>query len=134
MKFVSNRDIVHASTRGHSIKFAKGVPTEVPYALRSEVMAIGILPVEEEGGPGVADPIPEAPKRTSAPEGAEERDRAILDVIKDIVRRNSPKDFTGGGQPNASAVTLGLGWKVDQKDVRDIWVKNREELLAKRVA
>lgn len=126
MKFISNRDIVVRSLTGHAIEFKKGVPTEVPRSVRAECLDKGILPVD--GLDEVTGDIdPKAPKL--APDDAEVRYDAILDVIGQIVKRNSPTDFTGGGHPSADSVSAALGWKADQKEVSDVWKKNREALI-----
>lgn len=126
MDFISNRDITVRSLHGHAIEFKKGVPTGVPRIMHAEVMEKGILPVEgPEQGAAVAD----APKPMLAPDDAQERNDAILEVIKQIVKRNNASDFTGGGHPSAVSVSAAVGWKVDQKEVKDVWVKHREALI-----
>lgn len=134
MKFESNRDIVHRSTLGHAIEFKKGVPTDVPniHALHSELMAIGIMPVEndkEAAQTSVTEVAPDA-----VPDDAETRNEAILGAIKKMLNRNNSADFTGGGHPRAEAISFSVGYKVDQKEVRDVWTKHRENLLAEKAA
>lgn len=133
MLFESNRDIVVRSLRGHAIEFKKGVPTLVPRIMHEEVMEKGIIPVSEDDGkkidPVKADVGEKKPKIFLAPDDQMERNDAILEVIKAIVVRNNSKDFTGGNVPSAAAVSTGLGWKTDQKEVRTVWEKVREELL-----
>jgi hypothetical protein len=46
MLFVSAVDTTVRSTSGRSVEFKRGVETHVPEAMVSEVMALGILPVE----------------------------------------------------------------------------------------
>lgn len=134
MQFVSNREVVVRSLSGHSIKFLKGVPTDVPRAMISEVMEKGILPVDEKGKTLDPEEVPvsEAPKVVLAPEDGYERHDKIYAVIKAIIERNSPKDFTGGGRPHAGSVTSALGWRVDQKEVNGVWEKHRAELIGKK--
>lgn len=138
MNFVSNRDIVVRSVKtGHSIEFKKGVATQVPPQMHSEVMEKGILPVEADGTP--VDPAKnEASKAPSdismPPVDAYERDGKILEVIRAIVKRNNSGDFVGGGHPAAHAITASLGWRVDQKEVKKVWEANREELLRQKAA
>lgn len=131
MEFVSNRDIVVRSVHGHAIEFKKGVPTYVPRVMHSECLEKGILPVEA----GDLDKVVEDPKGPKlAPEDGMERADQILEVIKAIVKRNVSTDFTGGGHPSAEAVSASVGWKVDQKEVKDVWVKNREKVLTEATA
>lgn len=136
MLFVSNRDIVLHSKKGHSIRFLKGEPQEVPKSIRDEVMAIGILPVEAEDAKQVQKDVdaPDPNKPKLAPDDGAERAEAILKVIEAIVENNNPKDFTGGAVPSAASVTAALGWKTDQKEVGDVWKKNRERIHAEKRA
>lgn len=131
MKFESNRDIVHRSIYGHAIEFKKGVPTEVPNirAIHSELMAIGVLPVEGDAAAAVESVSAES-KPVLAPDDAEQRFNDIEAAIKALLERNNPSDFTGGGHPRADSVTAAVKYKVDQKEVKDVWVKIREGLLS----
>ena len=100
--------------------------------MHDEVLEKGILPVDDEGR--AIDPedntvIEDAPKVKLPPEDGDERDAAILTVIKKIVSRNNPADFSAGGTPNAGSITSALGYRVDQKEVRKVWEKNRAVLL-----
>jgi hypothetical protein len=129
--FVSNRDISVTSILGYSIFFEKGVQTHVPRAMHAEVIEKGILPVEEDGKISVEA----IDKMTSpdikivlAPETAEDRNEAIAEAVKAIVKRNDSRDFTSGGVPSAVAVTAALGWKVDPKEVRNVWATLRANL------
>lgn len=126
MNFISNRDIVVRSLHGHAIEFKKGVPTGVPRIMHAECLEKGILPEE---GPEQGNAVQDGPGPKLAPEDKMERDDAILAVIKAMVKRNNSNDFTGGGHPSATAVSASVGWKVDQKEVKDVWVKNREFLI-----
>ena len=126
MKFISNRDIVVRSLHGHAIEFKKGVPTDVPRVMHAECLEKGILPEE---GSDKNEVIKDPAGPVLAPEDALEREDAILKVVEAIVKRNVPTDFTGGGHPNAAVVTASLGWKTDQKEVKDVWVKHRERLI-----
>lgn len=126
MNFISNRDTVVRSLHGHAIEFKKGVPTPVPRIMHSEVLEKGILPEE---GPDQANAVEEPKAPNLAPDDAMVRYDAILGVIKQIVTRNNPSDFSGGGHPSASAVSASVGWKTDQKEVSDVWKKNREALI-----
>jgi hypothetical protein len=133
--FISNRDIVVRSSKAaQAIRFVKGEPQEVPKAMYDEVMAVGIMPAEEKDAPSaqtvIESEIKNKPKL--APDDGAERAEAILSVIEAIVEKNSPKDFTGGAVPAAASVTAALGWKVDQKEVADVWKKNRERIHAEK--
>lgn len=136
--FVSHRDIVVRSSKcGQAIRFIAGVGTQVPRIMHDEVLEKGILPVDAAGKTvdpvQVATLVPEKPKLITAPEDAMDREDAIKGVLKALVDDNSPKNFTGAGCPTAKAVSLALGWSVDQKDVRTVWEKHRVELTAASV-
>lgn len=128
--FVSNRDVMVSSTLGHSIQFIKGVPMHVPKIMHKVVIERGILPVDG-GAESASDIMAEAesgPKILLAPEDPSDREAAIAKACRVIAQRNNAKDFTGGGTPNATAVTAALGWKVDQKEVKDIWTEVKRTL------
>lgn len=130
--FVSNRDVMVSSTLGHSIQFLKGVPIHVPKIMHKEVIEKGILPVE--GAETATEMLTEAEgggvKIHLAPEDPDDREEAIGKACRALAERNNSRDFTGGGVPSATAVTAALGWKVDQKEVKDIWQKLRQEKKA----
>jgi hypothetical protein len=132
--FVSRRNITVRSTQGAAISFEKGVPTHVPRHLQSVVAEKGILPCDAKGVELDIDAVaaavqPDEKPAPSGPETAEERQDAIKGAIKGIVKRNASADFGAGGTPRADAVTLALGWRVDQKEVRQAWVAMRPDLL-----
>lgn len=132
MKFVSNRDYVYRSLFGHSIEFFKNVPVEVPKQLHSGLLAVGILPADGEVEVGKDTVVPGTKPPVLAPEDGDERADMILGVIKAMVEGNDSKNFTGGGQPNADAVSASLGWKTDVNEISKIWLAHRAGLIAKK--
>lgn len=130
--FVSNRNIVVTSLKGHSIRFEKGKATYVPRAMHQEVIERGILPVDEGGSTDVSkiDEItnPAGVRVVVAPESQDERDDSIRQAIKAIVNRNRSEDFTAGGVPSSAAVSASLGWKVDIREIRPIWNAFKQEM------
>lgn len=134
-KFVSNRDIVVRSSKAAmAIRFQAGVPQEVPRAMHAEVLDKGIMAVDEDGKSVDHVEVAKAnesagPKLMLAPEDAGEREDKVVEVIRELVKRNNSKEFTGGGVPKASVISQVLGWTIDQKDVKDIWVKHRTEIV-----
>lgn len=134
MKFVSSRDIVvRSKSTGHAVEFKKGVPTLAPVGMHEELFERGVLPADQSGAAALdlagATVDAATPKVLLAPDDGNERSMKIVEVFKAMVKRNSATDFTAGGTPNAAAVTSALGWRVDQKEVRAAWEKNREKLL-----
>jgi hypothetical protein len=116
-----------------SIAFVKGVPTFVHPKMHKDVMEKGVLPVDENNQP--VDPtshtagLEAEPKIRLAPEDGYDRGLKILEVIKAIVARNNPKDFTAAGMPSARAISTALGWTVDHKEVKGVWEEHRREVL-----
>lgn len=133
MDYISNRDVVVRSKKtGHAIEFKKGVPTAVPKSMVEEVLEKGILPASNEAvEPGKTELVAEKPKIVLPPDDGDVREEQVLAVIKAIVKRNDPKDFTGGGAPSAGAVTAVLGWRADRKDVQKVWEKHKAELVGR---
>ena len=132
--FVSNRNFTLRSTAGRSITFAKGKPTHVPKMLHQEAIERGLLACDDKGVPfpEKGEEIVEASEKAEvklAPTTREERDEAMAAVFEAMVKRNNAAEFTGGGTPNAEAVSMALGFKVDQKEVRTLWLKVRAKLV-----
>lgn len=118
MKFTFHRDRVIATTKGHCLRFVKGVPTEVPALVYDEVIAAGGIPESE---------IPEDPVvvKAKGPQDPAERELELTCAFETILLRNKREDFTAGNVPHLKAVNAALGWEVDAKE-RDIaWVKFR---------
>lgn len=131
--FLSHREQVIGGTTGHSIGFEKGVPTHVPRQMHATVMEKGCLPCDKDGKilDDVAASAPgavEEKKVLVEPEDADERNERIVAAMKDIVKRNNAKDFSAGSVPLAEALTSALGWRVDQKEVRPLWNKLKQEM------
>lgn len=129
-KFVSNRDVVVRSSKyGRSYAFKKGVPRDdVIPQMHQDLFYAGIMPVDGEvKEDSVAEP--DKPKLMIAPEDGEERKLKILEAMEAIVGRNDSKDFTGAGMPSGAAVTRIVGWRVDNKDVAEVWKENKAALL-----
>lgn len=130
MEFISNRDIVVRSAKtGHAIRFEKSVPQSAPKSMYDELVAIGILPVDEKDVKVVQKQMEDSEKKPIlAPDDGAERAEKILEVVEALFKQNNPSNFTAGGEPSAKAIQAILGWKVDQTEVRGIWKKNRERL------
>lgn len=128
--FVSPRDIVVRTTQGAAIAFEKGKPTHVPQRLHSLVMEKGILPCDAQGkvldAAEAAEVVPPEKKVKMAPEDPAKLEAELVTAMKMIVERNDAKDFTANGTPHSDAVSGLIGYRVDQKTVRDAWVKLRQ--------
>lgn len=131
--FVSHRDISIGHTNGQRINFVKGVPTHVRRDMHSVVMDKGIMPCDADGkrldAPEVFIPDPEKPVVNNGPEDPSERREAIEKAIAALVESNQPVDFAGG-TPKDTAVARVLGWPVDKREVRKVWIEVRPQYLA----
>ena len=119
MDFILNRNKTVSSTRGHTITFIKDEPVHVPDDMHTDVMAIGAVPVDEL-------PDTEA-KLPSEPQGAE-REKAIIDAMRQLVLRNKREDFTASGLPDARALKDILGFGIHHKERDAVWIKVQAEM------
>lgn len=127
--FVSNRDVQINSVLGHSILFKKGVATYVPPIIRKECIEKGVLPVEGvEEATAVLEEAEAGPKIVLSPEDPDERKDAIEKAAREIAKRNNSRDFTAGGVPSAQSISAALGFKVDQTEVKEVWVVLKPKL------
>jgi len=120
MKFILNRDLVHASTTGHSVEFKKGVPTYVPPTVRKEVLAFGALP--ETGEDIIKETV-----ENYVPSDPDERKQAIFDAFRTMIEAGTREFFTATGIPELTAVTKIVGWKVDQAERTRYWGEYQAE-------
>lgn len=107
---VSNRNFTLTTTLGHSVRFEKGVPKDIPREILPQAMAAGVLP-SEELAPEPEDGLPKAPIDTG------ERQLKIRSAIEKLIARNQRGDFTAAGLPRVSQVTALVGFDVISKEV-----------------
>lgn len=112
---VLNRNYVHASVYGHSVRFAKGEPTPVPNIIVRECVALGAE--RYDGKPA----IEEDSAKEAAPLHAEDRMEAVLAAIERVIERNERDDFTGTGLPKVAALSDEAGFKVDKTELNRVW-------------
>lgn len=127
-KMVLNRNYTHTSTLGHSIKFVKGEPTDVPPLLYGEILAIGGEFADGEGLATKADP------ENREPIDPVERDARIDAAVEAIAEKNDVDDFTAAGSPKADAASAEAGFKVTAKDVAKAWQRRADRIAAEREA
>lgn len=125
-KMMLNRNYTHTSLMGHSIKFVKGEPTDVPPMLYGEILALG---GEFADGQGASVPDEAV---SSEPVDPVERDARIDSAIEVITEKNDNDDFTAAGSPKADAVSGQAGFKVPAKDVAKAWQRRADRLAAER--
>lgn len=116
MKFILNRDRVHASLLGLSVEFKKGVPTHVPPELYAEVQAFGAVPEDE-----IVDASPTA--KTNEPADPVKRKDDIFAAFEMLALRNTREDFTAGGAPRDQVLESMLGWKLSAKERDMLWTE-----------
>lgn len=117
-----NRNHTHASLYGHTIRFVKDEPIEVPAMLFPELLAIG---AEFADGEGLAA----EPEREDNEPHPDERADLVLKAALAIAERNDNDDFTASGTPKVEAVTSTAGFKVTGKEVAAAW-QRRADMIA----
>lgn len=131
MKFVSNRNIVVASTHGHAVRFEKGVPQFVPKVMHAEVLEKGILPVEDDTGEVLNV---EDDEQARVMLGLDERAQKIAEACTKIAETNNGEDFTAAGAPRADVVASVVGFRTNAKEVALVWVKIKPGILQAKMA
>lgn len=115
VKMVMLRNYTHRSVLGHSVRFEKEQPTDVPAVLVEEVMLAGAVPVDvkdlEQPEETPEDPAPVGPERTEAFFGA----------FATLKAANERDTFTAGGRPKKGPLEAELGFKTDTREINDMW-------------
>jgi hypothetical protein len=120
MKFTLNRDLTHASVRGHVIEFKKGEPAYVPRECWNEVISLGAIS-EDELDEEVADKNPTEPSDPDA------RKASMFAAFEAIMLRDSRDDFAASGAPNAKAVLREMGWAPEARERATAWAAFKTE-------
>ncbi len=119
MNYISHRNVTVSSVSGRSQHFIKGEPTWAPPQMHAELVAMGILPVEE---------IPEVEvDGVREPMVAAEREAALYAVFTKMITRNKREEFTGVGLPHMAVLAKELGWSVAAKERDATWHKFQQE-------
>ena len=113
---VLNRNFTLATTKGHVIYFAKGVPTAVPKAAYNEAIGIGAQPPD-----GTAPDIKDEEEKSDVPQDPADRNPLIYAAILKLVKRNEREAFTAAGSPTVDAVSHELGFKVTAREIAGQW-------------
>lgn len=123
MKFVMPIDKVVATDKGHTVEFAKNVPTHVPKECWPAVQAAGAVPVDQEA---VAAEQARKPKDT-APDDPSERKLLVRAAFEQMVAANKREDFTGSGTPQIKAIEKIVGFEIDAKERDVLWLEFQQE-------
>ena len=116
MKYVSHRNITVASTCGLSVELKKGEPTFCPPQMHAELLALGVIPTEEQ-----PDEVVTLAK--NEPAGPAEREAALFKAFESLTLRNKRGDFTTSGAPHSAVLSKEMGWDVGAKERDTAWVK-----------
>lgn len=125
---VSQRNFTLATTKGHVIRFYKGISKCIPNTILEDALAVGIVPVDPNDLPTEQEDgiLPQAARGT-------ERVRQIREVIEALMKRNQRGDFAASGVPSIVVVSDALGYKVDQSEVTRVWGTIRQEKANERI-
>lgn len=113
---INNRNFTLTSTKGHSIKFEKGVPVHVPPAVLREALEAGA-----EHADGASPVIEEHVRTDDAPADPTDRAPLISKAIEKLVAENERDNFTAAGAPAPAAVSRVVGFKVQAKEIAPLW-------------
>jgi hypothetical protein len=117
MKFTLNRDYVLVTPEGPSYGFKKGVPLHVPAKYAAKVLEIGGEPVEED-----AEAARDAAEKAQvAVDATADQKAKLLDIVRNIIERNDPADFTAGGRPKQQKVSIVAGFDVSKQQIDAAW-------------
>lgn len=113
-----------ATTKGHVIVFKANEPQFVPKAIRPEMDALGILPVDgkmpEELAKKEVEPEPD-------PVGLE-RIEKIKQAFTQIIEMDDAGNFTATGVPKTKAVKNITEMSVTSKEIGELWIKYRGDM------
>jgi hypothetical protein len=115
-QYVLNRNYLHRSLLGHTIRFDKGQPVHVPPECEREVAAFG---AERVDGPAIDLIDPEKPPVREL--SLDERKEEIFAAFDLIAEKNDSKEFTAQGVPTVKAVERITGFDVDKSEVLEGW-------------
>jgi len=120
-EFVLNRNYTLRSLAGHSVTFAKGIPTFVPPVMVREVISIGAERVDDEQGAGFEN----EPVVKVDPQGVDRKD-AVFKCFATLMAKNGREDFTASGAPHIKAIRTEVGFTVDNKERDKLWEEYRQ--------
>lgn len=115
-----------ATVKGHSVIFHPDTPTFVPTSIVADAVAIGAETVE---GDVDVTPLP-PPAANTGPADATLRENDLLAAINTVIARNDRDEFNAGGVPKPAAVAAIVGYKVDKREVTEVWMKRAELIVA----
>ena len=119
--FTLHRNYIMNTTKGHSIRFTKGEPVNVPPICIEDAVAIGAQPVDPTDGDVLGEEEKAQPSMT-----AEEREAKVFEAFGVMKTRNERGDFTASGLPNNKRLPALLGFELTNRERDSYWQKHRE--------
>jgi len=113
-----NRNHVLRTTRGHTIAFAKGIPTYVPDVVVGDAVAVGALLVKGEYQP---EDLTKQTNLNLGPQDPAERKKAIFKAFDVLSKALIRDDFTAAGTPTKYAVDRVTGFSVEARERDRLW-------------
>lgn len=125
-----NRNYVLATTIGHSVRFRKDQPTQVPASVVHEAAAIGAIPEDKEVAlvKGTDEVQAAAKEHQELAHNPVNRRAAIMTAIKILVETNERGSFDAATKPHPKAISDKAGFKVDAKERDVVWKEYLNEL------
>lgn len=120
-----------ASTKGHVIRFERGVTRRVPDGVVEEAMAFGAQVVTEDGQADAEDEQNREEAAQSKAESNVTRKEAIYEAVDNIFVKADNNDFTAANKPKVSAVRERTGFSVERSEI-DEALRERNKRLAKQ--
>lgn len=122
VKMVMARDYILRTTLGHSVRFKKDEPVNVPLIIEETAAQYGAIRVDGQ------ESFKEEEAKPAQPVDPAKRMKDVRAAIEKIVDINKSADFTAGGTPKVTAVSRVAGYKIDQVEVARAWAQRNEDL------
>jgi hypothetical protein len=119
-QFTLHRNHILRTTLGHTLKFEKGVPLEVPAMCVPDAIGIGAVPVEgiESVDPEEVETVPLTPA---------ERKAEVFRAFDVMAARGERIDYTASGVPNAKRIPGIVGFEITTKERDTYWNEYQAE-------
>jgi len=119
---VMNRNWTVRSTRGHTLRFRKDEPINVPddYKVIEECQRYGALYADPEAAPALPDEGAQVTNLPKTPNERRSRIEALMSEMKEFQEEHR-NHFTAAGRPNAKYVQATLGFDVSAAEVEELW-------------
>jgi hypothetical protein len=113
--YTLHKNFILRTTKGHSVRFEKGKPINVPGTIVAEALAIGAQPVDPADHPDNQQEIEVVPMT------AQERKNKVFEAFTTMGNRSERLDFTASGVPNAKRMPVLLGFDITSRERDDYW-------------